>query len=63
MLDPPQGSNSSNSTDCGVFESVSVKGELKLSLSYNANNSCLEVTVGAGRNLSYGDPKKKKCHP
>eukprot|EP00066_Takifugu_rubripes_P006817 XP_003971878.1 PREDICTED: synaptotagmin-like protein 3 [Takifugu rubripes] len=58
-----RGSNSSNSTDCGVFESVSVTGELELSLSYNAKNSCLEVTVGAGRNLSYGDPKKKKCHP
>lgn len=49
--------------DCGVFESVSVMGELELSLNYNSDTSCLEVTVGAGRNLSYGDPRKKQCHP
>uniref|UniRef100_H3DG57 Synaptotagmin-like 3 n=1 Tax=Tetraodon nigroviridis TaxID=99883 RepID=H3DG57_TETNG len=58
-----RGSNSSIGTDCGVFESVSVMGELELSLHYNRDTFCLEVTVGAGRNLSYGDPRKKQCHP
>lgn len=60
---PPQGSNSSISTDCGLFEGVSVAGELELALAYNTNTSCLEITVGACRNLTYGDLKKKKCHP
>ncbi|XP_044025967.1 synaptotagmin-like protein 3 isoform X2 [Siniperca chuatsi] len=57
-----RGSNSSISTDCGLFKSVSMAGELELALSYNTNNSCLEITVGACRNLTYGDTKKK-CHP
>ncbi|XP_030261663.1 synaptotagmin-like protein 3 isoform X1 [Sparus aurata] len=58
-----RGSNSSISTDCGLFEGVSVAGELELALAYNTNTSCLEITVGACRNLTYGDLKKKKCHP
>ncbi|XP_037605798.1 synaptotagmin-like protein 3 [Sebastes umbrosus] len=59
-----RGSNSSSiSTDCSLFESISVAGELELALAYNTNTSCLEVTVGACRNLTYGDAKKKKCHP
>ncbi|XP_070782073.1 synaptotagmin-like protein 3 [Enoplosus armatus] len=58
-----RGSNGSISTDCGLFESVSVAGELELALAYNTNTSCLEITVGACRNLSYGDAKKKRCQP
>lgn len=58
-----RGSNSSISTDCSLFESVGVAGELELALAYNTNTSCLEITVGACRNLSYGDIKKRKCHP
>lgn len=46
-----------------MFESTGVTGELELSLHYNTHASCLEVMVRAGRNLSYGDPKKKKCNP
>lgn len=53
---------SSTSTEFG-FESVSVTGELELALAFNTNTSRLEITVGACRNLSYGDSKKKKCHP
>ncbi|XP_058469281.1 synaptotagmin-like protein 3 [Solea solea] len=52
-----RGSNSS------LFESISVTGELELALVYNSNTSCLEITVGACRNLSYGDAKKRRCHP
>lgn len=59
----PQGSTSSISTDCGLFESLSVAGELELALAYNTNTSCLEITVGACRNLIYGDAKRKKCCP
>ncbi|TMS12606.1 Synaptotagmin-like protein 3 [Larimichthys crocea] len=58
-----RGSNSSISTECGLFESVAVAGELELALAYNADTTCLEITVGACRNLNYGDEKKKKCHP
>ncbi|XP_070843789.1 synaptotagmin-like protein 3 [Chaetodon trifascialis] len=58
-----RGSNSSISTECGLFESVSASGELELALAYNTDASCLEITVGACRNLAYGDTKKKKCHP
>ncbi|XP_035534395.1 synaptotagmin-like protein 3 isoform X1 [Morone saxatilis] len=58
-----RGSNSSISTDCGMFETVSVAGELELALAYNSSTSCLEITVGACRNLTYGDLKRKKCHP
>ncbi|KAM3603164.1 uncharacterized protein V6R79_017589 [Siganus canaliculatus] len=58
-----RGSNSSISTDCGLFEGISVAGELELALAYNSNTSCLEITVGACRNLTYGDSKRKKCNP
>ncbi|KAM4601176.1 synaptotagmin-like protein 3 [Polymixia lowei] len=57
-----RGSSSSTSTDCGLFESNGVTGELQLALAYNFNTSCLEVTAGACRNLTYGDIKRKKCH-
>ncbi|XP_068433540.1 synaptotagmin-like protein 3 [Clinocottus analis] len=56
-------SGSSISTDCGLFESISIAGELELALAFNTNASCLEITVGACRNLSYGDTKRRKCHP
>ncbi|KAK2856099.1 hypothetical protein Q5P01_004834 [Channa striata] len=55
--------SSSISTEFGLFESVSVAGELELALAYNASSSCLEITVGACRSLTYGDAKKRKCHP
>ncbi|XP_069030114.1 synaptotagmin-like protein 3 isoform X2 [Embiotoca jacksoni] len=58
-----RGSNSSISTDCGLSESVTVAGEVELALAYNTNTSCLEITVGGCRNLSYGDSKRRKCHP
>uniref|UniRef100_A0A3Q0S4F9 C2 domain-containing protein n=1 Tax=Amphilophus citrinellus TaxID=61819 RepID=A0A3Q0S4F9_AMPCI len=58
-----QGSCSSTSTEFGFFESVSVAGELELALAFNTNASRLEITVGACRNLSYGDSKRRKCHP
>ncbi|XP_029966179.1 synaptotagmin-like protein 3 [Salarias fasciatus] len=58
-----RGSNSSIGTECGLFESVAVSGELELALAYSTHTSCLEITVGACRNLTYGDSKKKKCHP
>ncbi|XP_039981593.1 synaptotagmin-like protein 3 [Xiphias gladius] len=58
-----RGSNSSIGTDCGLFESVSVAGELELALAYNASTSCLEIVVGGCRHLTYGDARKRKCHP
>uniref|UniRef100_UPI0037E97340 synaptotagmin-like protein 3 n=1 Tax=Semicossyphus pulcher TaxID=241346 RepID=UPI0037E97340 len=58
-----RGSNSSISTDCSLFESISVSGELELALFYNSSSSCLEITVSACRNLTCGDVKRKKCHP
>ncbi|XP_034017701.1 synaptotagmin-like protein 3 [Thalassophryne amazonica] len=58
-----RGSNSSISTDCSLFDGMSVTGELELALDYNTSTSCLEITVGAGRNLTCGDTKRKKCHP
>ncbi|XP_029351633.1 synaptotagmin-like protein 3 [Echeneis naucrates] len=58
-----RGSSSSISTECGFFESTSVTGELELALAYNTSTSCLEISVGACRNLAYGDTKKQKCHP
>ncbi|XP_026174746.1 synaptotagmin-like protein 3 [Mastacembelus armatus] len=58
-----RGSCSSISTDCGLFDSVAVAGELELALVYNTNTSTLEITVGACRNLTYGDTKRRKCHP
>ncbi|XP_061602713.1 synaptotagmin-like protein 3 [Cololabis saira] len=56
-------SNSSISTDCSLMEGMCVAGELELAVAYNSNSSSLEITVGAGRNLTYGDSKKKRCHP
>ncbi|KAG5277297.1 hypothetical protein AALO_G00115920, partial [Alosa alosa] len=58
-----RGSISSTGTDCGLVESSSVTGELELALAYSFSSSCLEVVVGACRNLTHGDAKKKKCHP
>ncbi|TNN76132.1 Synaptotagmin-like protein 3 [Liparis tanakae] len=58
-----RGSSSSISTDCGLFEGVSIAGELELALAFNTDTTALEITVGACRNLSYGDTRKKKCHP
>ncbi|XP_041832755.1 synaptotagmin-like protein 3 [Melanotaenia boesemani] len=58
-----RGSNSSISTDCSLSESMSMAGELELSVVYNSNSSCLEIRVRACRNLSYGDTRRKKCHP
>ncbi|XP_042245519.1 synaptotagmin-like protein 3 isoform X1 [Thunnus albacares] len=58
-----RGSNSSINTDCGLFEGIAVAGELQLALAYNTNSSCLEITVGACRNLTNGDTKRSKCHP
>ncbi|XP_018517220.1 synaptotagmin-like protein 3 isoform X1 [Lates calcarifer] len=58
-----RGSSSSISTECGLFEGITVAGELELALAYNTSTSCLEITVGACRNLTYGDAKKRKCHP
>ncbi|XP_060947756.1 synaptotagmin-like protein 3 isoform X1 [Limanda limanda] len=58
-----RGSSSSVGTDSGLFESVSVAGELELSLTYNSDASCLEITVCACRNLSYGNTRKRRCHP
>ncbi|XP_062415580.1 synaptotagmin-like protein 3 [Pungitius pungitius] len=62
------GSNSSGSsssisisTDLALAESTA--GELELALAFNTNTSCLEITVGACRNLRYGDTRRKKCHP
>ncbi|KAM8831210.1 synaptotagmin-like protein 3 isoform 1-T2 [Spinachia spinachia] len=59
------GSSSSSSigTDSGLFEGTSTAAELELALAFNTNTSCLEITVGACRNLPYGDARKKKCHP
>lgn len=57
----PQGSNSSTSTEFAFFDGVS--GELELCLTYSSSASCLEITVGACRNLSSRGPKRKKCHP
>ncbi|XP_056283651.1 synaptotagmin-like protein 3 isoform X2 [Pseudoliparis swirei] len=58
-----RGSSSSISTDCGLFEGISIAGELELALAFNTDTTALEITVGACRNLSYGDTRKKKCHP
>ncbi|XP_031437688.1 synaptotagmin-like protein 3 [Clupea harengus] len=58
-----RGSSSSTSTDCGLIESSGVTGELELALAYSFSSSCFEVVVGACRNLTHGDTKKKKCHP
>ncbi|AWP20195.1 putative synaptotagmin-like protein 3 [Scophthalmus maximus] len=58
-----RGSNSSICTDGGRFESIGVAGELELALAYSGDASCLEITVGACRNLSHGDARRRRCHP
>ncbi|XP_008395738.1 synaptotagmin-like protein 3 [Poecilia reticulata] len=58
-----RGSISSIGTECGVFEGILVTGEMELAVAYNSSSSCLEITVGACRNLAYGNSKKKKSHP
>ncbi|XP_028295722.1 synaptotagmin-like protein 3 isoform X2 [Gouania willdenowi] len=57
-----RGSNSSISTDCGLYESMCVSGELELAVTYNSSSSCLEISVGGCRNLTHGD-NRGKCHP
>lgn len=54
---------SSISTECGIFEGIYVAGEMELGVAYNNSSSCLEITVGACRNLAHGNIKKKKSHP
>uniref|UniRef100_A0A3Q2R2R2 Synaptotagmin like 3 n=1 Tax=Fundulus heteroclitus TaxID=8078 RepID=A0A3Q2R2R2_FUNHE len=54
---------SSISTECGIFEGILVSGEMELAVAYNSSGSCLEITVGGCRNLTYGNSKKKKSHP
>ncbi|XP_077949302.1 synaptotagmin-like protein 3 isoform X2 [Gasterosteus aculeatus] len=56
-------SSSSINADFGLFEGISTAGELELALAFNTDTSCLEITVGACRNLPYGDTRRKKCHP
>ncbi|XP_057679311.1 synaptotagmin-like protein 3 [Corythoichthys intestinalis] len=61
--DRRRGSFSSISTECSLFESISASGDMELAVGYNTNTSCLEITVGACRNLPYGDARKMTCHP
>ncbi|XP_033846815.1 synaptotagmin-like protein 3 [Periophthalmus magnuspinnatus] len=56
------GNCGSVSTDCGAMDALTVAGELELAVTYNNTTSCLEITVGACRNLTCGDTKKKKCN-
>ncbi|KAM9797986.1 synaptotagmin-like protein 3 [Neosynchiropus ocellatus] len=58
-----RGSFSSIGTVCSFLEGVAVSGGLQLALSFKRITSCLEITVGSCRDLSFGDPKKRKCHP
>ncbi|XP_067097267.1 synaptotagmin-like protein 3 [Osmerus mordax] len=58
-----RGSTSRTSTDCSLFEHVHVTGDLELAIAFNDITSCLEITVRACRNLTFGDIKRKKCHP
>ncbi|KAG9344653.1 hypothetical protein JZ751_010338 [Albula glossodonta] len=59
-----RGSISSLCTELGIFTcNNSVTGEIELALGYSIKTSCLEISVRACRNLAYGDPKRKKCHP
>ncbi|XP_034555535.1 synaptotagmin-like protein 3 [Notolabrus celidotus] len=57
------GHRGSSSSISSLFENTSVSGDLELALYYNTKSSCLEITVSACRGLTYGDAKKKKCHP
>ncbi|XP_077366328.1 synaptotagmin-like protein 3 isoform X1 [Festucalex cinctus] len=61
--DGKRGSYSSISTECSLLESISASGDVELALAYNTNTSCLEITVGACRNLHHGNNNKKRCHP
>ncbi|XP_020795563.1 synaptotagmin-like protein 3 [Boleophthalmus pectinirostris] len=56
------GSCGSVSTDCGPMDALSAVGELELAVAYDNTTSCLEITVGACRNLMCGDSKKKKSN-
>ncbi|XP_077567070.1 synaptotagmin-like protein 3 [Stigmatopora nigra] len=61
--DRRRGSFSSISTESSLLESISASGDMELAVGYNTKKSCLEITVGMCRNLPYGDPRKKTCHP
>ncbi|XP_054617813.1 synaptotagmin-like protein 3 [Dunckerocampus dactyliophorus] len=62
--DGKQVSSSSIITERSVFEGITcMSGELELAVAYNSDASCLEITVGACRNLPYGDTRKRRCHP
>ncbi|XP_061560248.1 synaptotagmin-like protein 3 isoform X2 [Phycodurus eques] len=61
--DVKRGSYSSISTECSLLEGVSASGDVELALAYNTDSSCLEITVGACRNLPHSDDRKKRCHP
>ncbi|XP_061741985.1 synaptotagmin-like protein 3 isoform X1 [Nerophis ophidion] len=62
--DNSDGKQESIPIECGDFEGITCKnGELELAMAYNSTTSCLEITVGAGRDLPYGDTRKKRCHP
>ncbi|XP_049612388.1 synaptotagmin-like protein 3 [Syngnathus scovelli] len=58
-----QGSYSNISTEFSLLEGVSAGGDVELALAYKAHTSCLEITVGACRNLPHGDTGKQRCHP
>ncbi|XP_053737386.1 synaptotagmin-like protein 3 [Synchiropus splendidus] len=58
-----RGSFSSIGTVCSFQEGAAVSGGLQLALSFSRITSCLEITVGSCRDLLFGDPKKRKCHP
>ncbi|XP_061098388.1 synaptotagmin-like protein 3 [Conger conger] len=50
--------------DLGLLDpNVCRTGEIELGLGYSLGTSRLEVSVRACRNLPFGDPKRKKCHP
>lgn len=58
-----RGSTSSTNTDGGLYEHATVTGHMELAIAFNSATSCLEVSVRACRNLTFGDAKRKKCHP
>ncbi|KAJ8391525.1 hypothetical protein AAFF_G00088470 [Aldrovandia affinis] len=59
-----RGSISSLCAGMGIFDrNSSVTGEMELALGYSAETARLEVSVRACRNLAYGEPRRKKCHP
>ncbi|XP_019713428.1 synaptotagmin-like protein 3 isoform X2 [Hippocampus comes] len=61
--DGKRGSFSSISTECSLLEGVSASGDMELALAYNSTTSCLEITIGACRNLPHGDTAKRTCNP